>query len=526
MILPTAPPPPTAPDRGEPIFLALLALLAALVLRWRWVGYQGTDDVYYVWSAIEWANNPPHVGETHWSLRYPLVLAMAGAVALFGLLPFAFALPNLIAYLGFLALTYVAVRHWFGWRPATLAALGVITLPIFPVQATYPNPDLLECALAMAALWCFLRARQISGARNGGGVAHLALAGALAGLAFLTREISVALVFTLGILFLVRPRMARWRYFIMGGGFLAVVTTQLAWFAWATGNPFYRYQIASEFQMGSVDRAGLTEFAQGRTLDLEGVLATSAWLKPFTTVLISQKFGILFFLALPATWLLLRSPRLNSAQRDIIGVMALLAVVSWLFISLNTATLVLIPRYFAITAAAVLVIVAVALDLAWRAGRRYLSTGLAIGLFGGGSALLYLEFTEPTRAEQDIVARVAQAEQIIHLDPHTASRALLFLRAFKLDHRVSNAPPPPGALVIRRVGSVEACQTNPQCGWRDRGIPFLVRPDWQLLHQDPPERRLIGTALRIVRLDDYLPPDILAKIERPYLGIAIYRVPG
>ena len=508
--------------RAEIFTMIVLMLTTALVLYWRWVGYQGTDDFYYVWAAIEWADMPPALGFSHWSLRYALVLPMAGAIKLFGRIPFALAAPNPITYLGFLAVTYAGMRHWFGWRAAAAAVAMAMLLPIFPVQASYPNPDLMEAAFCAASLWCFLLARE-----GGGRPGWLFFAGVLVGVAFLAREISASLLITYSILFVLRPGFQRWRYFIMAAGFVLIAGGQMAYFMARTGDPLYRVHISARAQLEGMDRGGLNERAQiaGRTLDAEGVLAATSVLKPLTTVLVSQKFGLLFPLSFLAVCILARSSQISRRQRGICLIFGLVGLVSWLFVALNAATLVLIPRYFAITAAAALVPVATLLAIWWDSG--HMRRAAVIGaLFAGSSGtLLYLEQTQPTRGEQAIIAYLAQTSEPVFLDPQTEMRARVFLTFMNLGHRVAITAPPPGALVIRRAGSVEECRVDPYCGWRTRGDDYLVRPEWIVLSQDVPVHRIAGLVLRATGLDRHLPPDIVAKIGRPYAGLAIYRVP-
>ena len=183
-----------------------LAGLAGAVLWWRWVGYQGHDDAYYAWAAMDWAEHASVLGQTHWALRYPLVLPTARLIRLFGFSVPVLAAVDLLAYAAFLVMGYAAARHWFGGTAAAaLTVIGVL-LPQFPVQATYANPDLLEMALVMGSFWLVMLAREPG--RPGRQVGWLMLgAGVLAGLGFLTRETTLVLVPPLVLMFLLRPAM-------------------------------------------------------------------------------------------------------------------------------------------------------------------------------------------------------------------------------------------------------------------------------------------------------------------------------
>lgn len=88
--------PATPVSSLERACIALLAVVAAMVLWWRWVGYQGTDDSYYAAAAMAWVSAFPALGTDHWSLRYPVVLPMAGFLVVLGRSVFSLAAANLL----------------------------------------------------------------------------------------------------------------------------------------------------------------------------------------------------------------------------------------------------------------------------------------------------------------------------------------------------------------------------------------------------------------------------------------------
>ena len=368
-----------------------LAGLAAAVLWWRWVSYQGHDDAYYAAAALEWVERFPALGENHWALRYPLVLPTAALIAVFGLSVPILAAVNVMAYAAFLVAGYAAARHWFSWHTAAALTLIGVLVPQFPVQATYANPDLLEMALVMASFWLVMLARE-----RGGPWPLMLGAGLLAGTGFLTRETTLLLVPLFGLMFVARPAMARWRYLLIGVGFAAVVGAQMGYFAIEAGDPLYRLRISATHDV--VDRAGLTARTAG-PLDNQGVLATGMVAAPFVALFVSQKFGLLFYLAIPAYFAVRRAPWLGPPARSVLDWSALGALVSFLFAALNVEILYIVPRYFMVTAAmaAVPVAVAAAHLLRWRPRL----TGVAgAGFAASCLALLYLENTQPMFAEQ------------------------------------------------------------------------------------------------------------------------------
>ncbi|HNS87420.1 MAG TPA: hypothetical protein PKH09_10990, partial [Parvularculaceae bacterium] len=61
-------------DLTKPALIAALAVLTAGIFG---AGVAPNDSMKYLKAALVWHHDGPQLGETHWSLRYPLVLAIA-----------------------------------------------------------------------------------------------------------------------------------------------------------------------------------------------------------------------------------------------------------------------------------------------------------------------------------------------------------------------------------------------------------------------------------------------------------------
>lgn len=498
-----------------------LVILAVAVLWWRWVGYQGHDDAYYASAALDWVQHFPAIGMDHWALRYPLVMPTAGIIALSGPSVWALAAVNVVAYAAFLLVTYLAVRHWFGWLAAALVTLVGITLPQFPVQATYANPDLLEMALVVASFWTLMLARE-----RGGPPGRLLLCGVLAGIGFLTRETTLSLVLLYGLLFLFRPAMPRWRYLLVGLGFVVMVGAQMGYLAVRTGDPLHRIHLSATHDQ--VDR-GAKQFAaasEGHALDSEGVLATSPVVAPLAAIFISQKYGLLFFLAIPSYAVLRAGRWMTAGQRSVVDCAALGALVAYLFVAVNATILYVVPRYFMVPAALAAVPVAI-LSARWLGAgglMRAAAAVLVLGFVGTSFGLLYLENTRPLLAEERLVQAVAVSNGTIHVNPETAGRLQYLLLTQGLQGRVTSSPPAPGDLVMAVDGVVQACVRSSGCPARERMLPFMPGPGWTELARYEPPRRAIAGLLQALGLERFIPADILHKIEQPGVDAVIYRV--
>lgn len=511
------PPPPFGP--AEAAALAGLAALAVLVIGWRWVGFQGSDDHSYAVAAQAWVDHFPALGDDHWALRYPIVLPIAAVFALFGTSVGGLAAVCATFYIGVLVVNYLGVRSWFGWKAAALTTVIGLLLPVMPVQGTYVNTDMPEMFFVLSAFWLFLHAR-----RHPDRTAPLILAGVCAGLGFLTRETTLAFVVTLGLLFLAAPGMARRRYLAMALGFAVVVGAEMAYFTVMTGNPLYRQAISAHHDHVDRDKEVAVAKSGGRLVDGEGVLSVNKFLDPVLVLAVSQKFGLLFYLAIPATLVLMGASWLTSGQRRVIRITGLLALVWFLFIAINGEILYLVPRYFMVSAALASIPVAVA-------GARLLERGprLAGGVVAAGFALsclllLYLENTRPLLPEEMLVDYLKSVDETIYTDPLTLHRTEFMLKTQGLADRLATGVPPNRALVVINPASLDQCRFGKSCGAiQDVMAVYEARADWIALdHREAPTRWISG-ALRAVRLDRVIPPDILRKIERPNPGIEIYR---
>jgi 4-amino-4-deoxy-L-arabinose transferase-like glycosyltransferase len=513
----------SAPVGASEIIIVLsLATLAVVIIWWRWVGYQGHDDTAYAAAALSWVDHFPPLGANHWSLRYPLVLPIAAVIALFGPSIAALTIVNLAAFGAFLIVNYLAVRHWFGRGSAAIITLMSIVLPQFPVQATYANPDLPEMTLVIASFWSLMLARE-----RGGTWRPLFVCGLLAGIGFLTRETSVLLVVLYGLLFLFRPAMPRWRYLFLALGFLLVVGGQAGYFMARTGDPFYRAKISAHHD--TVDRAAKQTDAEaaGAALDSEGVVATNPLVAPLAALFISQKYGLLFFFAIPAYFLLRFSAWPEPRQRSVLDCAALGSLVAFLFVAVNDDLLYVVPRYFMVPAALAMVPVAV-LAAEWfqLGGLRRVLAGLAISGFVVTSAgLLYLENTQPMLAEQRIAEFATSSGQIVHVDPETARRMRYLVLAGGLQDRVSFDPPPPGSLVATEDGVVKACLKAANCTYHQSIRAFIPAAGWVEVTRFDPPRRAISAVLMATGLDHFIPADIRHKIEQPGVAGIVYLTP-
>ena len=107
---------------------------------------------------------------------------------IFGFSSFSLLLPQALAGVASVGLLYATVRRWFGRTAALLSGLILALTPVAALMFRFDNPDALLVLLLVAAAFAVTRALEKAGTW------WLALAGALVGLAFLTKMLQAFLV--------------------------------------------------------------------------------------------------------------------------------------------------------------------------------------------------------------------------------------------------------------------------------------------------------------------------------------------
>ncbi|HUN52833.1 MAG TPA: hypothetical protein VMU42_17035, partial [Candidatus Sulfotelmatobacter sp.] len=250
-------------------------------------------------------------------------------------------------------------------------------------------------------------------------------------------------------------------------------------------------------------------------------LSVNVWLDPLLALFASQKYALLYILAVPAAiwlWFAKRAkPLRNPAIGLVIGLM-----LSWiLFIALSFPILYLVPRYFTVSAWAAVLVVAYVGYAAFRAGARlWVCAGLA-ALIGANALSFYLENTTPRFAEYSLVRYLREHPGEVHTDPNTARHASMLLDFAGLKPRVLTTPAKAGDIVVYSPLNVDFCGYS-RCNFDPK--LYRVQPNWVEIGRIDPTPRRIGALLQALHLAKYVPAQIMTKMVMPVPGIVIYRV--
>ncbi|ORX06801.1 glycosyl transferase [Mycolicibacillus trivialis] len=213
---------------------ALAAVLAGTALLYLWgFGAAGYANAFYAaavqagtqsWKALLFGSLDPGNGIT--VDKPPAALWVMGLSGrLFGFNSWSMLVPQALMGVGSVALLYAAVRRTSGTGAGLLAATILAATPVAAVMFRYNNPDALLVLLLVVAAYAVVRALDGPPAR------WVALAGAVLGLAFLTKLLQAFLVApALGLVVLVAvpgPVWVRLRALLAGA---AAMTIAGGWF--------------------------------------------------------------------------------------------------------------------------------------------------------------------------------------------------------------------------------------------------------------------------------------------------------
>ena len=197
--------PRLAPRRTGRDWLALVLLMAAAAFTFFWnLTASGYANEFYSaaaqagsqsWEAFLWGaldsgcaitvDKPPAA-----------IWLMALSVRLLGLSSFAILLPQALMGIACTYLLYAIVRRGWGNAAGIIAGAIFLTTPVTALMFRFNNPDALLILLMLGASGCVLRGLELPASTWGNRhrTRWFALAGALIGLGFLTKQFQVLLV--------------------------------------------------------------------------------------------------------------------------------------------------------------------------------------------------------------------------------------------------------------------------------------------------------------------------------------------
>lgn len=492
-----------------------VAFLVALVGFTSWLGYVGfiaSDDGSYSEAAIGWLDHFPYVGINHWGLRHAVVLPVALSFWLGGINELTMMLPTKVYSLLLILLTYGCLARLVERRTALLASALVALTPIFVLPSS-PSDDPVECFFVVASFWAFYFG---SGTRTR--LTLLLLSGICAGVAFVTRETSAIITLFYGILFLLGWRLPRAYFFVIAGGFLAVLAIDTVYLASVTGDPLYRFHISigAVTSDNPLDPKSAAALPVQDGLDFAGLIAAPRLIQPILMLFTAHTFGPIFFLVIPAGLWLWKNRGLRETQFEIARLWGFLGLIWFLTLSYVLIVLYVDPRYFSVTVYCALLIVALWLRTP---SLKRISFGLISLLSVGDLLMIYLDNKNLIFGEKTLVAVARASDEPVYTDPATLNGAKFLLKHTAAGHEVLAGLARPGGLFF-----YNSSPTRLEF-YRDSVGRFEPRATWTLLRSFDEEPKLSARILRASGLEFVLPAGVAQKLDPPLHHCSLYRLP-
>jgi len=491
---------------------AALAGLAGAFAVWTlwlaWVGWLDSDDHRHIDGALGWFREFPYLPQSHGEFRHLVTIPAGLAFRLFGVSEATLILPNLAYYFGTLILTYVWASRAFGWQASLLAIAIMASAPVFAIQASVVFSDITELFFVAVSFWLFVQAGRARDARF-----LLLISGIAAGCAWLTRETTIALIATYGLVWLRGRFIARSAYVYLGLGFFLVLLAEAAFMFYMTGNPLYRYtEILAARQTFRYHGA-----VQGDMFDAVGNVHVSRVLDPFLVLFVNHEFGILFILLIPALVWLFRAPRLPGEMLGTARLLALLAAVWFCASAVMLANM--HPRYFTVSAYAAAIICALWLIHGVSPRSKTLAALMAAAVLAIGVFAIYLDNRNPLFGERSLKELVQMQPGVVFTDPETARRAGFLLWMDGLQARVSDQKPVPGSIYYYNPNRERDLAEN-----RQDPKHYQPHAQWSKVWQKEEPRRPLGAVLELAGIADKVPPGLYRRLVQPNRQVSAYRV--
>jgi 4-amino-4-deoxy-L-arabinose transferase-like glycosyltransferase len=494
----------------------LLWGIGSVVLWLAWTGFVASDDAYYVTAGQGWLNQFPYVGDHFGTARTVVTIPMGLAFALFGDSEFSASLPGCLFLLGTASVTMAGLAPLIGTGGSLAVCAVMLTLPLLALKATIPSADLPELFFAACSFWLFWRASQRQRRRL-----LLLAAGGSAGLAFLAHETAAALSLFYGLLFALGVALPRRQYWLMAGGFLAVVGLECLYFWAVAGDPLHRIALAAGAAVSTADRVEVARFGIGAG----GTLHVWGPVDPILMFFTKQEFALLGVIAAPALWWAARRTRVAPPPHvRAARLIAALGAVWFVFSAIALHQLILLPRYYMVPAYCFFVVAGIwAATALWPQRRRLILAATAV-VVAANLLALYVDNKNPMFGARAIVEFLKSADGIVYTDPMTRARMEWYCHWAGVDcDRVKAAPPEPGRVFAY----------NPKLADQpNRFVPpekvAAYRPDraWPVVWEKRDEPTVLGVLLDRAGALALLPAYIARKLEGANPAVRIYRVPG
>ncbi len=219
--------------------LTLFLILYASVLMVFWDGLGPRDELQYISAALDWYETGPVLGETHWSLRSPLILPMAAIFSIFGPSEFGASAPNILFGSLLVVISFTFARRTLGHLDGNIFTALVATSAFLTIQPSELRIYGIEIIFVATSLWLLAERWGSPGAD----LHRLYLAGLAAGGAWLCRESTIFLPIAIGAVALITPARFFRTVLPAAAGFFSIILSEMLYYQVVAGDALYRFKI-------------------------------------------------------------------------------------------------------------------------------------------------------------------------------------------------------------------------------------------------------------------------------------------
>jgi len=298
--------------------LIVFLLIYFFITLYFWDGIGPRDAERYIAAVLKWNELGPYLGDTHWSLRYPLVLPMALLFSLFGPHEFFASAPNILYGAMLVIVTFHFSRRHIGVAAGNIFTLLIATSAFFTIQAAELRIYGVEIFFVVFSLWLFIDGS--SSARPNSRI--LFLAGLVAGGAWLCREATIFLPLAIASAAILMQSPFFRSTIPAAFGYLTVLAGELIFYHFAAGNSLYRYKI----DLGHGNGAPSTLIG----VSIENQSLFEYLIHPFVELVSYPTVSPFVFIAVIALAYLLRDGTLNILTRRFLVIFGLGAALSFI----------------------------------------------------------------------------------------------------------------------------------------------------------------------------------------------------
>lgn len=492
----------------------ILAVVCAISTWAAWTGFSASDDEYYVAAGLGWLHQFPYVATHFGTIRASVAIPIAIMIGVFGESEFIATLSTILFLYATGVLTFHMLLSVIGLRVALQVSIIFFTIPLFSLKATTPGADIPELFFVTASFWLFWKSLDANSR-----YVPLLLSGACIGAAFSAHELSSALIIFYGILFFIGKTLPRSQYFWLGLGFLAVLAIEVTYYWILTGNPLYRFDLLLRGMAASNDRAAVAflETASGGTLHI--------WdpIDPVVMLFTHHNFSILGWLSIPAIWRLLSKRVENASTPLVLARLSLGLALVWLaFNAIMLRNIIVLPRYYMVTAYLLLIVWGVWLS-SLQVRNRNVTQGLLIGLFVLSNALcIAVDNKNPKFAERALVEYLKDFNRVIYTDPLTADDATWYCKWEGVDcNKILGAPAPAGSLYFHNPKNTS--KPNRFVAYEDLR-KYQVDNRWERILVNNEKPSFLVSLLHTMRLNNLIPEKIWKRLSTPNPPVSLYLV--